>query len=126
MSCHGILIVEDDPDIRESLRDMLEDEGFIVGTVDNGRDALVRMEAEHPCVVLLDLMMPIMSGAEMLAEMSSHEGISAIPVVVVSAWNDTTGTDGAQGIVRKPINIEELLEHVRRHCGDAKEDHPSS
>ena len=62
--CGGILVVDDDPDIRDSLREVLEDEGYEVACVGNGREALDHLKTANPrpCVILLDLMMPVMDG----------------------------------------------------------------
>src|SRR5579862_4602951 len=62
-TCSGILIVDDDPDIRDSLKEVLEDEGYEVNGVANGREALDYLrKSPRPCVILLDLMMPVMDG----------------------------------------------------------------
>src|SRR5436190_20649462 len=61
--CRIILVVDDDDDVRDVLRDVLEDEGYKVCTAANGRDALDRLKALVPCLIVLDLMMPIMDGA---------------------------------------------------------------
>ena len=62
--CGGILVVDDDPDIRDSLREVLEDEGYDVASVGNGREALdyLKQASPRPWVILLDLMMPVMDG----------------------------------------------------------------
>jgi CheY-like chemotaxis protein len=82
-----LLVVDDDPAIRETLADLLQDEGYVVMTAINGKEALTRLRAgsARPCVILLDLMMPVMSGAEFYAEMRSDPALADIPVVVISA-----------------------------------------
>jgi CheY-like chemotaxis protein len=114
-----ILIVEDDADVRESIQDALESEGYRVITAVNGKDGLERLrEVERPCIILLDLMMPVMSGSEFLVAMRSADGLATIPVVVVSAWPDEAAKVQAQtqGYVQKPIALDALLNAISRFC----------
>ena len=115
---HGsILIVEDDPDIRGSLRDVLEDEGYRVVTACDGRDALRTLdEIARPCLILLDLMMPVMDGAEFLDHMRRRRDLSDVAVMVVSAWPDAANSVEATGFVSKPIDLEVLLAAIARYC----------
>src|SRR6476646_3849700 len=82
-----LLVVDDDPIIRESLADLLHDEGYVVMTAVNGKDALARLRASDSpaCVILLDLVMPLMSGPEFYEEMRKDTALADIPVVVISA-----------------------------------------
>src|SRR3954452_20931108 len=82
-----LLVVDDDPGIRESLADLLNEEGYTVITAVNGQDALTRLRAiaEPPCVILLDLMMPVMSGPEFYDELRLDPQLAGIPIVVISA-----------------------------------------
>jgi CheY-like chemotaxis protein/two-component sensor histidine kinase len=80
-----VLVVDDDPEVRQLLRRMLESEGYAVGEAENGRVALERLRGESPSLILLDLMMPEMDGFEFVAELRRHEGWRAIPVVVITA-----------------------------------------
>jgi DNA-binding response OmpR family regulator len=119
-SCKCILVVEDDADIRASLQDLLEDEGYRIYVADNGLSALDKLEhVERPCLVLLDLMMPHMSGAEFLAVLREREAREEFPVLIVSAWPKEAEKLklGAQGYVRKPFDTEELLALVEKYCG---------
>lgn len=118
--CKCILVVEDDADIRSSLQDMLEDEGYRVHVADNGQSALGLLgEVERPCLVLLDLMMPIMSGAEFLAVLREREAREDFIVLLVSAWPKEAEKLklGAQGYVKKPFDTEVLLALVEKYCG---------
>lgn len=86
MSGGPILVVEDDSDIRETLQQVLELEGYRVATAANGHEGLAALETgERPSLILLDLMMPVMSGAEMLDHLRTDERLADIPVVVVTA-----------------------------------------
>src|SRR4051794_433510 len=82
---HTVLVVDDDQDIRESLRLLLSEEGFDVHTAANGAEAVEQMEAETPCFVILDLMMPVMDGWEVAGRMHDDERLAEIPVCVVTA-----------------------------------------
>ena len=78
--CGGILVVDDDPDIRDSLREVLEDEGYEVACVGNGREALDHLKTANPrpCVILLDLMMPVMDGWQFRKEQKQDAEIAGI------------------------------------------------
>ena len=114
--CRGILVVDDNEDIRECLRDVLEDAGYHVCTATNGKDALERLREVAPCLIVLDLMMPIMSGAEFLAVLREHETLAPTPVIVVSACPGEAQAIDAQGVVPKPVDVDALLGFVARFC----------
>ena len=115
-----VLVVDDDQDIRESLADVLKDEGYQVVTAVDGRDALVKLRAPGrvPCVILLDLMMPVMSGLQFHAEKQRDPRLSSIPVVVVSADGNIRQKAASLGseYIGKPVRIEQVLDAVQRHC----------
>ncbi len=115
----NILIVEDDDDIRFSLKEMLEIEGYQVDIARNGREGLdVLSQLDFPCLILLDLMMPVMSGDEFLLAKNQLPEIAKIPVIIVSAVADRTRVDrpGVVQFVRKPIHMETLLRVVEEYC----------
>ena len=116
---HSVLVIDDDVDIRESLREALEDAGCRVATAANGREGLeVLQHPGQPCVILLDLMMPIMSGPEFLVAM--REANSAIPVIVVSAYGELADPDtGIACFIAKPVRLDTLLKAIRRHCASS-------
>ncbi|HVH47842.1 MAG TPA: response regulator [Labilithrix sp.] len=114
-----ILIVEDDPDIRDALRDVLELDGYEIVEASNGKEGLERLRnIVRPCVILLDLMMPVMSGREFIAVLRETDVLATIPVVVVSAWPDEAAhvRERTQGFVRKPVMLDALLSLVERFC----------
>src|SRR5215208_4497205 len=84
-SASRILVVEDEAIIRAFLADGLTDAGYEVETAENGADALDRLEAYAPDVVLLDLLMPVMDGWAFLRERQDDPRLSTVPVVVLSA-----------------------------------------
>lgn len=117
-----VLVVEDDQAIRETLRMLLELEGYRVITATNGQEALGLLKTiEPPCLILLDLMMPVMNGWDFLKARSSDAALEAIPVIVVSAANagSLVFPPGADALVRKPVDVDVLLKAVRDWCGVA-------
>jgi CheY-like chemotaxis protein len=112
-----VLVVEDDQEIREILAEVLIDQGYLVETATNGREALDRIHACRPCVMLLDLMMPVMDGWELLTELEAEGSVPSLPVVVVSAAHEAEPPKGVRRYLRKPVPIERLLEAVKTYCG---------
>src|SRR5262245_1383866 len=80
-----ILIVDDEPMVRETIAQVLREEGYVVEVADDGRDALVKLDAHRPDAVLLDLMMPGMNGRQFLTALREERGDDALPVVVMTA-----------------------------------------
>jgi CheY-like chemotaxis protein len=116
---HRVLVVEDDVDLREAIRDTLEAEGYEVVLAEHGEEALAQLRAEpRPCVVLLDLMMPHMDGWKFMEQMRIHPVLANIPLVVVSAYGNAEGVRslGAADYLRKPFQVETLLDTVKRYC----------
>lgn len=113
-----VLIVEDDKEIQESLKQLLESESYKVFTADNGKLALGQLsKMPTPCLILLDLMMPVMNGWEFIEEINKDLMLSTIPVVVVSAFGNKMGTPKSDGYIPKPIDLDSLLAAVCKHCG---------
>jgi CheY-like chemotaxis protein len=113
-----VLVVDDNAAMRESLRDMLEDEGHAVLLAENGQEALATVRS-HPevHVVLLDIMMPVMNGLEFLAAKVEDPSISSIPVVVMSAHLATVSQPaGANAVFAKPFDSAALLDKVSELC----------
>jgi CheY-like chemotaxis protein len=117
---HLVLVVDDDRDIRDSLVEVLEDQGYNALGAANGREALevMRTALELPCVILLDLMMPVMDGWEFRAAQLENPAWLQVPVIVISAYNDADAQARALAVeyMRKPLAVRPLLEAVRRHC----------
>ncbi|MGZ3649574.1 MAG: response regulator [Bdellovibrionota bacterium] len=116
-----ILIVEDDDSIREACVELLESEGFSVDACANGKEALASLERlSEPCLILLDMMMPIMNGREFMLEFAKRpHTIAPIPVYLVSAaaLEATSKGIGCLGFLKKPFEMNALLAIVRAHCG---------
>jgi CheY-like chemotaxis protein len=96
----------------------LELEGFQVEVAANGRQALERLTAGmHPCVILLDLMMPVMDGWQFRREQVRDRELAEIPVIVVSAaGRDRIAEIDANAYLTKPVDLEQLLERVSHYC----------
>lgn len=112
----SVLIVEDDEDIRAAMAELLENEGFDVAVASNGLEGLEVLEQMSlPCMVLLDLMMPVMSGEDFLKHVRQHPVFNPIPVIIVTA-SGKQPLPGAQGILKKPFEIGDLFATVTAHC----------
>lgn len=116
----GVLVVEDDFDIRGTIRLALEAEGYTVATAENGREALEYLRGVGvPCLILLDLMMPVMDGWAFRAAQRADPGWARVPVVVISADGRASQKARALGAadgLSKPIDLDALLDTVKRHC----------
>lgn len=114
-----VLVVEDQLELREMLAVMLEGEGFAVATAANGAEALQRLQDGCPSVILLDLMMPVMSGDEFRLRQLADERYRHVPVICMTAAHD--GKDRAARMhadeyFQKPVDFQDLLAAVRSHC----------
>src|SRR5258708_3470752 len=116
-----VLVVDDDETIRESLADLLTDEGYHIVTATNGAEALDKLRGParaHPCLILLDLMMPVMNGQQFYDEKQRDPELTSIPVVVISADANIKQKAIPFGgeFLAKPVRIETILEAIARHC----------
>ena len=112
-----VLVVDDDFDVRDSIRDVLSDEGLSVVLAENGREALEYLESggPRPCVILLDWMMPVMDGEEFVRQKAERPAIAPVPVFLLSARGDPPATMVAMGIqrvFRKPLLFEQLRQAI--------------
>jgi len=116
-----VLVVEDDPDIRGTVKDLLQAEGYEVFEAENGRSGLQMLETvARPCLILLDMMMPVLDGHGFMELLRSDEALVSIPVVVVSAG--PASARGTQGFIRKPFDLDQLVDVVKQYCGSAPDD----
>ena len=123
--CRGVLVVDDDTDIRETLEEVLADNDFPAIGAENGAVALERLrsDAEPPCVILLDMMMPVMDGRTFRLAQQDDPTLSHIPVVVLTAH--ASGERSARELqvdafLRKPVDLETLLDVIGRYCAREK------
>ncbi len=117
----SILVVDDDDDIREVMADLITDLGYRVSTARNGLEALqlLRAATVKPCLVLLDLMMPVMNGFEFIAERARDPSLAAVPVVILSAHGNLSQEQRdalGERVLPKPVPMDALLELIKRHC----------
>jgi DNA-binding response OmpR family regulator len=111
-----ILIVDDDPDIKDLLTALLESEGFQTRSASNGLEALEAIRSHAPDMILLDLMMPVMDGWQFRAEQKRESAISEIPVVVLSAAGNVeknASVLGAEAWAEKPVDFDGLLHAIK-------------
>lgn len=115
-----VLVVDDEEDQRETLRLILEHNGYAVQTAENGEHALENMKAgsRPPCLVILDLMMPVMDGWKLWSEMSKDDALASIPVVVVSGVAQFPAAKRIPAVAHlpKPIELTKLYKILAQHC----------
>lgn len=110
-----ILVVDDDPLIRNMLTELLNLEGYMVQTAENGDDALRSIERDRPSLLLLDMRMPVVDGWEVVRRL--HLGGSTLPIVILTAEQSPDRCrreTGADACLPKPFDIEDLLDTVAR------------
>lgn len=113
-----VAIIEDDTEFRDMLRELLEEEKYRVVAVSNGAEALETLRGETlPNVILLDVSMPVMDGFDFLRFRNDDPQLAAVPVVLVTnAKPHERPTIGVNDVVRKPIDIDEILFAIKRYC----------
>ncbi len=117
-----VLIVEDEEAVRDLERFILEQAGYEVMEAKDGLEGLAKAEFRKPDLILLDLMMPDVSGGRMFDEMREHEATRGIPIVVVTGKPDAhemfDDEIGSENVVMKPFEADALIERIREHIGD--------
>jgi len=118
---HPILVVEDDEDIRETLVELLHDHGYDAVGARDGRDALDTLSSATtlPCLIVLDLMMPVMDGKAFRDAQLQDPVLSQIPVLVISAYHDAESRARSLDTpmaMKKPLDIDRFLHLVQQHC----------
>ena len=115
-----VLVVDDDPAFRDVLTILLRGAGYAVETAANGRRALGLLRAAAPpCLIVLDLSMPVMDGPQFLDALRQDPALAGVPVLVTSARRDgqeAADALGAVGYLEKPVDLDALLRHVGLHC----------
>jgi len=114
-----VLVVDDDPQVREVVRVNLEMEGYTVREAGNAEEGLAAVEDDAPDLILLDVMMPQVDGWEMLRRVQEQHGMGSIPVVMFSGQLESTAQReaeerGAQGFVGKPFDLRALIEQTKQ------------
>jgi DNA-binding response OmpR family regulator len=110
-----VLVVDDEPMVRDTLGQVLVDEGYIVDTAVDGEDALERVHEARPDAILLDLMMPGMNGRQFLQALRNEPAYEQVPVLIMTAVHGlevNLSSIGASEVVEKPFNVDDLLNKV--------------
>ena len=118
----SVLVIDDDFDTRMIIEDVLKSEGYTVVTAPNGAEALELLRARVPRLILLDLTMPVMGGAEFRRAQLEDLNIASIPTYVMTARSDPgpqVGGLSVRGVSTKPVALDELLKVVAHYCRDA-------
>src|ERR671916_244532 len=117
-----VLVVEDEEAVRELEKFILEQQGYAVMEARDGLEGLTKAEFRRPDLILLDLMMPDVSGGRMFQEMQEHPATAGIPIVVVTGkpdahqiFDDQIGPDN---VIMKPFEADTLVGRIRQHIGD--------
>lgn len=111
-----ILVVEDDPPLREAFAHVLRAFGYEVSTAENGEQALEHIRSERPGFMFIDLVMPVMSGFRLIETLRTDAALSDIPMVAMTACSSTAPV-GVK-VIRKPFGAAAALELVRAYCGE--------
>ncbi|MFC5480181.1 response regulator transcription factor [Massilia suwonensis] len=117
MAINKILIVDDSPTERYYLTDILVKNGFAVSTADNGEDALVKMRADRPELILMDVVMPGANGFQVTRAIARDPDLAAVPVIICSSKNQETDRiwgmrQGAKDYFVKPVDPGQLLARI--------------
>jgi CheY-like chemotaxis protein len=111
------LVLEDDEDVASSINDMVEERGYRAICVANGREALTVLEDERPALMLVDLFMPVMNGAEFLKVIKGSPLLADIPRVIVTAANDPMiSVKEDVTVLYKPVDIDALDRLLQKYC----------
>jgi CheY-like chemotaxis protein len=118
---HHVLVVEDDLEIRETLVEILQENGCEAIGVSDGQQALAYLKSasKHPCLIFLDLMMPVMDGRAFREAQLEDPVLKTIPVVVLSAYHDIESMAQsleAKAIIKKPPKIDQLVKSISAYC----------
>ena len=113
---HTVLIVEDEEDLREMMREALELSGYSVITAQEGVDALAKLDGiDRLCLILLDLLMPGMNGWDLFERVRARPELSSVPIIVHSSAANQA-PQGVTRVLRKPLVLDKLLSTVQEYC----------
>ena len=117
-SAECILVVEDDVDARETMCEIVEMAGCSAMGASNGQEALDLLAKQRPCLIILDLMMPVMSGQELIERMQSQPALADVPVVI--STSAPHNAPAGWPVIPKPIDIGKVVEWMHRTCRCAR------
>jgi CheY-like chemotaxis protein len=110
----GVLVVDDEEEIREALREVVELVGCSPILAENGAEALKIMAQRRPCLVILDLFMPVMTGQEMLHAMQQDPHLAGVPIVI--STSSPSHAPAGLPVVPKPIDVPKLCRLIEQSC----------
>ena len=123
VSTPAVLVIEDDTSLRVALAELLDEAGFRVSSASNGYTGLRLASLEHPRVVLLDLVLPELTGIEVLRELRSSPELRDTAVVVITgntSWIPEARVAGADLVIEKPFDVDELLAAIQAVIGSSR------
>jgi len=111
-----IVVVDDEPGLCETFHDFFEEEGYDVRSAIDGAGALALLESLPglPCIIVCDVIMPVMDGTELYHRLKDHPVLRAVPIVFMTS--DPSRAPAGELIIKKPVNFDVLFEAVRRCC----------
>jgi len=113
----SVLVLDDDRDVSQTIKDVIEDQGYRAICVGNGREALAVLEQEHPDLMLIDVFMPVMNGVEFLKVIKNNALLSKIPRVIMTAANDRMiGVKEDVSVIYKPVDFDALKRLLHKYC----------
>ena len=119
-SRHSVLVLEDDRDVSQTICELIDDQGYRAICVGNGREALAVLEHERPCLMLVDVFMPVMNGIEFLRTVKARPALADIPRVIMTAANDhMIGVKEDVSVLYKPVDFEALKRILEKYCQPA-------
>lgn len=114
---HSVLVLDDDRDLSEMVKDLVEEQGYRAICAGNGREALAVLERERPCLMLVDVFMPVMNGVEFLRAIKRNAALAGIPRVLMTAANDQMiGVKEDVSVLYKPVDFESLKRILHKYC----------
>jgi len=112
-----VLVLDDDSDMALAIKELVEEQGYRAIYAANGREALALLEKERPCLMLIDVFMPVMNGVEFLRAIKSNSRLANIPRVIMTAANDQMiGVKEDVSVLYKPVDFESLRRILHKYC----------
>ena len=116
-----ILVVEDQPDNRQIIRDMLADTGYEIAEAENGEEALAAIAKARPDLILMDIQLPVMDGYAATRRIKTDPALKSIPIIAVTSYalsgdEDKAREAGCNAYVAKPYSPRALLAKIREYC----------
>src|SRR5262245_6168028 len=117
----SVLLVEDDEDVSQTIKEVIEDQGYRAICAGNGREALEILQEALPSLMLIDVFMPVMNGIEFLRAVKRNETLAKIPRVIMTAANDRMiGVKEDVSVLYKPVDFDALARLLKRYCEPAR------